>query len=60
LFGARDGEFGADGLMLKPVRPMKNWKLTYKEKMWWVTTLYNFVIYILNLYHPYLTMNVQG
>jgi hypothetical protein len=34
LFGANEKEFGAEGLMLKPVEAMKKWKLTYKGKMW--------------------------
>ena len=34
LFGANKKEFGAEGLMLKPVQAMKKWKLTYKGKMW--------------------------
>jgi hypothetical protein len=34
LFGAKDDEFGAEGLALKPERAMKKWKLTYKGKMW--------------------------
>lgn len=34
LFGAKNEEFGAEGLMLKPVRAMKKWKLSYKGKMW--------------------------
>ncbi|KDQ88522.1 hypothetical protein L798_06649 [Zootermopsis nevadensis] len=34
LFGAKNEEFGAEGLLLKLVRPMKKWKLNYKGKMW--------------------------
>ncbi|PNF16554.1 hypothetical protein B7P43_G07163 [Cryptotermes secundus] len=34
LFGAKDEEFGAEGLALKLERPMRKWKLTYKGKMW--------------------------
>jgi hypothetical protein len=33
LFGAGDGEFGAEGLTLRLERPMKKWKLAYKGKM---------------------------
>jgi hypothetical protein len=39
LFGAKNEEFGAEGLMLKLVRPMKKWKLNYKGKMWLVIFL---------------------
>ncbi|XP_049957988.1 uncharacterized protein LOC126474556 [Schistocerca serialis cubense] len=34
LFGANDNEFGAEGILFKPVTPMKKWKVTYKGKMW--------------------------
>ncbi|XP_069689416.1 uncharacterized protein [Periplaneta americana] len=34
LFGAADGEFGAEGLTLKPLKAMQKWKVVYKGKMW--------------------------
>jgi hypothetical protein len=34
LFGAEDGQYGAEGLTLKPEKPMNKWKLAYKGKMW--------------------------
>ncbi|XP_077291561.1 uncharacterized protein LOC143914977 isoform X2 [Arctopsyche grandis] len=33
LFGAKPLEFGAEGLLLSPIEPMKRWKVTYNEKM---------------------------
>ncbi|PSN35517.1 hypothetical protein C0J52_18435 [Blattella germanica] len=33
LFGAKDNEFGAEELSLKPVKAMKKWKISYKGNM---------------------------
>ncbi|XP_026487221.2 uncharacterized protein LOC113394210 [Vanessa tameamea] len=35
LFGAQIGEFGAEGIMIKPVEPMKKWAVSYKGPMWY-------------------------
>ncbi|CAG9088900.1 unnamed protein product [Plutella xylostella] len=35
LFGAEVGEFGAEGLKMTPVEPMKKWTLQYKGPMWY-------------------------
>ncbi|GLH16782.1 Uncharacterized protein GBIM_21068 [Gryllus bimaculatus] len=33
LFGAKNNEFGAEGLLIKPIEPMKKWKITYQGKI---------------------------
>ncbi|XP_072947825.1 uncharacterized protein [Epargyreus clarus] len=33
LFGAQIGEFGAEGIKIKPVEPMKKWTVSYKGPM---------------------------
>ncbi|XP_047534996.1 uncharacterized protein LOC125069520 [Vanessa atalanta] len=35
LFGAQIGEFGAEGIMMTPVEPMKKWAVSYKGPMWY-------------------------
>ncbi|XP_038206403.1 uncharacterized protein LOC119828347 [Zerene cesonia] len=35
LFGAEIGEFGAEGIKIIPVEPMKKWTLSYKGPMWY-------------------------
>ncbi|KAG6460643.1 hypothetical protein O3G_MSEX012119 [Manduca sexta] len=35
LFGADIGEFGAEGIKIKPVEPMVKWNISYKGKMWY-------------------------
>ncbi|XP_045450924.1 uncharacterized protein LOC123659795 [Melitaea cinxia] len=35
LFGAQIGEFGAEGIMMTPVEPMKKWTVSYKGPMWY-------------------------
>ncbi|XP_041987767.1 uncharacterized protein LOC121739387 [Aricia agestis] len=35
LFGAQIGEFGAEGLKITPVEPMKTWTVAYKGQMWY-------------------------
>ncbi|XP_054287744.1 uncharacterized protein LOC129003474 [Macrosteles quadrilineatus] len=34
LFDAEDDTFGAEGLLLQPLEPMRKWKLTYTGEMW--------------------------
>ncbi|XP_059058043.1 uncharacterized protein LOC131851551 isoform X2 [Achroia grisella] len=35
LFGADIGEFGAEGIKMAPVEPMKKWAISYKGQMWY-------------------------
>ncbi|XP_050351741.1 uncharacterized protein LOC126774316 isoform X2 [Nymphalis io] len=35
LFGAEIGEFGAEGIMMTPVEPMKKWAVSYRGPMWY-------------------------
>lgn len=35
LFGAEIGEFGAEGIKMTPVEPMKKWNISYKGQMWY-------------------------
>ncbi|XP_013188592.1 uncharacterized protein LOC106133418 [Amyelois transitella] len=35
LFGAEVSEFGAEGIKMAPVEPMKKWSVTYRGQMWY-------------------------
>ncbi|XP_034831391.1 uncharacterized protein [Maniola hyperantus] len=35
LFGAPIGEFGAEGIKMTPVEPMKKWTISYRGQMWY-------------------------
>ncbi|XP_063239750.1 uncharacterized protein LOC134540767 [Bacillus rossius redtenbacheri] len=34
LFGAREGQFGAEGFLATPVQPMRTWRVAYHGHMW--------------------------
>ncbi|XP_021207156.1 uncharacterized protein LOC101744336 isoform X1 [Bombyx mori] len=43
LFGAEIGEFGAEGIKMTPVEPMKKWNISYKGQMWYQNNPSKFV-----------------